>query len=110
KVLHGSLIAYHSNKEQGQPWHHVLHCLNVLRDEIMCDASDVPMYTGYQPDQASGLGQVRMCRDWGQLEAWAREHTACWRYVEGVESELDRYRFCPSGSPYVEVSQTQVTE
>jgi hypothetical protein len=51
-----------------------------------------------------------MCRDWTQLEKWADENSACWRHIgasfgEDVR-ELDRYRFCPEGSPYKEMSET----
>jgi hypothetical protein len=77
----------------------------------MCDADDVPRYTGFQPAQKTGYGQIRMCRDWDQLNAWAEEHTSCWRHVGDMSEpgfrELDRYRFCPSGSPYEHASKTK---
>ena len=77
----------------------------------MCDADDTPRYTGFQPNQKSGLGQVRMCRDWTQLEAFADNHHACWRHVGEIHEdgfrELDRYRFCPEGSPYAELARTK---
>ena len=73
----------------------------------MCHADDTPRYSGMgQPTGFSGLGQVRMCRDWTQLRRWGREHSACWRYNDGDDAEdqdtLERYRFCPEGSPYRE--------
>lgn len=77
----------------------------------MCDADDTPRYTGFQPNQKSGLGQVRMCRDFSRLEEWADENTACWRHIGDIYEdgfrELDRYRFCPEGSQYKEASETQ---
>ena len=80
----------------------------------MCNADDTPRYSGYQPPQSSGLGQVRMCKDWSALEKWATgiERAGCWRHIpgeEGVEgfSNLDRYRFCPKGSPYEEAAKTE---
>ena len=104
-------MAFRQNTEQPVPWWHTLHCLNVLREEVICDASDIPRYTGYQPDQKSGMGQVRMCRDWKQLEAWSREHTACWKHIGNIYSdpnfnELDRYKFCPPESNYPATSKT----
>ncbi|GKZ33278.1 hypothetical protein AbraIFM66950_003118 [Aspergillus brasiliensis] len=110
KTLRTALVEFREAQPQSSPWGHVQHCLLVLRDEVMCDADDTPRYTGFQPDQKSGLGQVRMCRDWKQLEQWALEQTACWRHIGEISEEgfreLDRYRFCPEGSPYKEVSET----
>lgn len=110
KTLRTSLVEFRSDSPQSVPWLHLGHCLNVLRDEIMCNADETPRYTGFQPNQKSGLGQVRMCRDWKQLESWAQEHTACWRYVGDISEpgfrELDRYRFCPEGSPYEHMAKT----
>ncbi|KAL8715404.1 MAG: hypothetical protein Q9220_000737 [cf. Caloplaca sp. 1 TL-2023] len=110
KSLRLAMIQFHTNTEQTVPWGHVLHCFDVLREEIICNADDTPRYTGFQPDQASGLGQVRMCKDWTQLDAWSKAHTACWRYVGNSSApgfrELDRYRFCPEGSPWQETAET----
>lgn len=110
KTIRTSVVEFHNDVPQSSPYLHVVHCLNVLRDEVMCNADDTPRYTGFQENQKSGLGQVRMCRDWKQLEAWADEHTACWRHVGEIREdgfrELDRYRFCPPGSPYEEISKT----
>ncbi|KAL8950965.1 MAG: hypothetical protein Q9222_003026 [Ikaeria aurantiellina] len=109
-AYHNLHCMFHANTEQSVPWGHVLHCFDVLREEIMCNADDTPRYTGFQPDQASGLGQARMCKDWTQLDAWSRAHTACWRYVGNSSApgfrELDRYRFCPQGSPWKEMAET----
>ena len=44
--------------------------------------------------------QTRMCRSWDKLEAWARDHTACYRDVgRGVEGfpQIEKYKFCPEG-------------
>ena len=105
-------MEFHSgSSHQTSEWAHVVHCVNVLRDEVMCEASDIPRYTGYQPERKSGLNQLRMCRDWKQLEAWAHEHTACWKNVGHISdpgfNELDRYRYCPPGSPYEEMAKTK---
>lgn len=79
----------------------------------MCDADDTPRYSGFQPSSSTGLGQVRMCRDWNALEKWAmdEERSGCWRDIPGEDGvdgfrELERYRFCPEGSPYEEMSKT----
>ena len=58
----------------------------------------------------TGGGQDRQCKDWSQLEDWAKEHTACWRYINDTDvnvNQLERFKFCPEGSPYAErVRQT----
>ena len=44
--------------------------------------------------------QTRMCRSWEKLEAWARDHTACYRDIgRGVEGfpQIEKYKFCPEG-------------
>ncbi|KAJ5792556.1 uncharacterized protein N7503_008534 [Penicillium pulvis] len=110
KTMRTALVEFRDGRPQSSPFGHLEHCLLVLRDEAMCNADDTPRYTGFQPNQKSGLGQVRMCRDFEQLEQWARDHTACWRHVGEIREEgfreLDRYRFCPDGSPYKEMSET----
>jgi len=109
QTLRTAVVEFNNSTPQSSPLGHVIHCLNVLRDEIICDADDTPRYTGFQPNQKSGLGQVRMCRDWTQLEAWADDHTACWRHIGDISDpgfrELDRYRFCPEGSPYAQMAK-----
>ena len=71
----------------------------------MCDADDTPRYTGRVNQQASaehptsGVGQTRMCRDWGQLENWAVGHSACYKAINFTDefSPIERYKFCPNG-------------
>lgn len=113
KQLRSSLEEFRSSSPQSSPWEHVQHCLLVLRDEIMCNADDTPRYSGYQPSQSTGLGQMRMCRDWSALDEWARdkERSGCWRHIPGEVgvngfSILERYRFCPEGSRYEEMART----
>jgi len=109
-MLRKALYELKGGYELSSPWAHTQHCLMVLREEVMCNADDTPRYTGFQPGTKSGIGQVRMCKDWGRLEEWAQEKTACWKHVgsdtEPGFRELDRYRFCPDDSPYRQKSQT----
>lgn len=109
-LLRTTLLEYRSNQEPTWSWPHVNHCLLVLREQVICDANDIPRYTGYQPKGKSGLGQEHMCRDWNQLESWAVENSACWRRLDDIDpngSQLAAYRFCPPGSPYAEISKTK---
>lgn len=75
----------------------------------MCAADDLLDYTKDHGDQFfTGDGQIRKCRDWSKLEAWAKERSSCYKTVNitragedhGVEHQLDRYTYCPPGSPY----------
>lgn len=38
------------------------------------------------------------------MEAWAKENSACWKPIGNTKDHgfrvLERYRFCPPGSPY----------
>jgi hypothetical protein len=84
-----------------------MHCLNVLRESIMCNADDMPLYTGrlhleaHESHPRAGIGSVKMCRDWNKLQAWARERSACWKPYKTDDPtfpEEERYKFCPDGS------------
>lgn len=114
KTIRTALLEFRSNSDQSSLWGDIQHCLLVLRDKVICNADDVPRYTGFQENQSSGLGQYRMCRDFSKLEDWALQHTACWRHIGEMSDqgfrELDRYRFCPEGSPYMKLSEEKWLE
>ncbi|OTA55903.1 hypothetical protein K449DRAFT_452416 [Hypoxylon sp. EC38] len=90
-------------------WHypHLMHCLNVLRESVMCNANDTPLYIGklhknvYEKSPRAGTGTMKMCRDWNKLLAWSRARSACYRPVHWTEErfrEIDRYKSCPNGA------------
>jgi hypothetical protein len=95
--------------EAARTWHypHLMHCLNVLRESVMCNADDTPLYIGrlhknvHEKSPRAGTGTVKMCRDWNKLLAWSRARSACYKPVHWTEkhfSELDRYKTCPDGA------------
>ncbi|GAM91514.1 hypothetical protein ANO11243_095660 [Dothideomycetidae sp. 11243] len=93
--------------KQRAGYSHVMHCLNALRDAIMCSADDTPLDFGHsQADGNSsrlilGLSSVRYCRDWSMLLAWADSHSACYKPAEGGSErheEAENYKFCPGGA------------
>ena len=92
----------HDKVPQSIHFSHVGHCLDALRQDIMCNADDTPRFTGPPNKLASGLGQIRMCKDWGKLERWAKENSACYRYNPGAYNkeyvEMSQFRFCPDES------------
>ena len=93
------------NPEKGA-YHHVQHCLESLRQDVICDADDTPRFAGFEKG-VSGDEQFRQCRDWSQLESWSKEHTACYRFDHGAKhsDKLWHYSFCPPESPYFAASQ-----
>lgn len=104
KTIRNGVLEFDRGIERSEPTAHLLHCLDALRQDVLCYADDTPRYTGLQPEGRSGTGQIRQCRDWKQLEAWAQAHTACWRYIRPHDPEFDsleRHKFCPDGSPYI---------
>ncbi|TVY78186.1 Phenylalanine aminomutase (L-beta-phenylalanine forming), partial [Lachnellula suecica] len=93
---------------------HIMHCINAIQEEIMCNAEDTPRYTAkinaekeVAGEAASGNGQYRMCTNWNQLVKWANEHSACYSYVNRTDPDFplrEWYRFCPDGSkPWIRV-------
>ncbi|MCJ1314644.1 hypothetical protein MMC25_008326 [Agyrium rufum] len=82
---------------------HVHHCLDALRQDVMCMADDTPMPTILEPDSI-GNGQARMCKSWDKLIEWtqAPDRNACYRrltdYVP-IRHKLERFAFCPKDSP-----------
>ena len=58
---------------QGDPGHHTRHCLNLLRQAVLC-ASDTtidPLTTATGTD---GLGVVHVCRDWQKVFDFVEEN------------------------------------
>ena len=92
----------HDEVPQSVHFTHVNHCLDAIRQDIICNADDTPRYTGFvNGPPSSGLGQIHMCRDWERLEQWAQEHSACYRYApvetpEGIP--LESFKHCRDGS------------
>ena len=97
------MAEYRNGEAQSRKWHHISHCFDALRRQVLCDADDTPRAVQQEMDGVSGVGQNRQCRNWAELETWAREHTACYkrpdRPVEGMRN-IEKYKFCPKGSGY----------
>ena len=92
----------HDQVPQSTHFSHVGHCLDAIRQDIVCNADDTPRFTGLSNKLTSGLGQTRLCKDWGKLEEWAKEHSACYRYDAGADYtngiELELFKHCPDDS------------
>jgi hypothetical protein len=86
---------------------HFHHCLDALRQDIMCTADDTPMPTKLEKD-VIGNNQVLMCRNWDKLIEWTQEpeRQSCYRRLTDygrVAHKLERFAFCPKDSKYFSV-------
>ncbi|KAL8808483.1 MAG: hypothetical protein Q9182_000034 [Xanthomendoza sp. 2 TL-2023] len=104
KVRRWVTIAYHNGTQlDGYP--HLVHCMDHLLQNILCEADDTPMYTTQTVAKDAGLHQTRMCRSWDQLNKWAEQQTSCYVFInetQGVSTTFNRYKWCPKGSLYAE--------
>ena len=102
-MLRSALTEMHDKKPQSLHFTHINHCLDALRQEIMCNADDTPRYSGLDQEMGTGRGQYRMCKDWRKLEGWAKGHSACYEHKPWGETleggiPLERFKHCPDGS------------
>jgi len=51
---------------QGEAGHHIRHCLNLLRQVVLC-ASDTTLDPLSTASGTDGLGVVHVCRDWQKV-------------------------------------------
>ncbi|KAF2454429.1 hypothetical protein BDY21DRAFT_103594 [Lineolata rhizophorae] len=105
KSIHDALTKLKAKRRPIYTWDHIMHCMDSIRKNIMCEASDLPLYSTPGEDPELGIGEVKQCRSWEALTAWSHEHTACYRLINETDAHMDRlerYKFCPEGSPYIE--------
>ncbi|KAI1195974.1 hypothetical protein F5X97DRAFT_345090 [Nemania serpens] len=104
KRIYLSITEYRRGDPQTVSWHHINHCLDALRRQIICDADDTPRVTDRRLEVVSGLLQHRQCRRWADLEDFAKRHTACYKHPENPETDplpnIERFKHCPPGSGY----------
>ncbi|GAM83821.1 hypothetical protein ANO11243_018110 [Dothideomycetidae sp. 11243] len=88
---------------------HIVHCLSMVREGIMCAADDTPFYMGKFNANANvthpivGDGFATTCRSWDAMMNWARANSACFinRFrpeVKNMTNERERYTDCPDGA------------
>ena len=104
KIRRWVTIAYH-NGTQLDGYAHLVHCMDHILQNILCDADDTPMYTTQTKKKDAGLHQTRMCRSWDELNRWAETQTSCYGFInetQDVDNNFNRYTWCPKDSPYAE--------
>ncbi|CCF40735.1 hypothetical protein CH063_11222 [Colletotrichum higginsianum] len=84
-------FTFHYNRVNETKWTagHVAHCINTVRDAIMCMADSQPLSfaNGYKVGHATD-DQAMMCRDWKALHAWSDMIVPIIPYPELTEAEL----------------------
>lgn len=104
KVVRRAFRDNEQNLQQGITSGHIYHCLDSIRQDLMCKADDTPMPLTHI-DHSLGDGQITKCRNWDQLIAWtqAPERNACHRLISDyreIHHKLERYQYCPKDSEY----------
>jgi len=107
KYMRRAFMDLQAGNEAVVPAAHVYHCLDSLRQDVMCKADDTPMPSPRIHD-AVGDHQVLQCRDLSKVVEWAMapERSACYRAgndFRPVVNNLDRHAYCPVDSPYYPV-------
>lgn len=67
--------------EQQHAGSHVRHCIDYLRQSLLCHADANLERPSREAGGVTGFGFERQCRDIKQLKAWAEE----WRAVESFQ-------------------------
>jgi hypothetical protein len=112
KIVYISISEYRHGEHQSRDWHHISHCMDALRRQILCDADDTPRATERRAEVVSGLLQHRKCRSWEDLERFAKQHTACYKRPERPDGKprLERFKHCPPDSGYIVLDDYVPTE
>ncbi|CAG8950860.1 hypothetical protein HYFRA_00003077 [Hymenoscyphus fraxineus] len=103
KNIYQAFMEYQEGRSQSFEGGHIIHCLDQLRLDILCNADDTPRTTTPDMTPVTAKGQFRSCRNWDALVKWVDSYPSCYRYgnakVEDMKpSQLSRMRFCPEGS------------
>ncbi|ORY02845.1 hypothetical protein BCR34DRAFT_545514 [Clohesyomyces aquaticus] len=103
KIIRHAFKVYESGVQYKQR-EHLYHCINALRQDIMCKPDDSIM-SSRAATHVIGDGQVFQCRNWDKLVDWAQDpvRNACFRVFDDdrhVAHQLEVYSFCPKDSPY----------
>lgn len=108
KRLRRSLSEYHRSAPQTVTRGHIKHCLDTLRQTIMCSADDAPMPTFPRNSRSTGDGQAMECRSWDKLVEWSKspEMETCFDSLDEYRKpkhNLERFAYCPKDSKYFPV-------
>ena len=71
-VIRSSLYHLREGTDTVKPWRHITHCLDSIRQSLMCNMDSTLMYT--EDGVTYGDGQVHQCKDWDALMNWSAEN------------------------------------
>ncbi|KAL3426736.1 hypothetical protein PVAG01_00245 [Phlyctema vagabunda] len=108
KIVRKTLLETARGAWPTYPITHARHCVDTLRQYIMCHADNTPLYTF--GDHRSGDGQLHQCRDWSALRDAATEKTACFRDGRLGDTLADHFGHCDDGKDGLEDSASQPLE
>lgn len=98
KASNGHQLALHEQT-------HALHCLDALREEVMCNADDTPVPAYRNHSDLIGAGQARMCRKWEDVRDWATKYTTCYASSTQIEPGQGRFDRCDDGDDGLVIAQ-----
>lgn len=102
KLIRKAFLTSHNGESIDYSVDRIFHCLDSLRQDVMCYADDTPIPA--VTVQRVGRGQFRQCRSWDKLRAWATtpDLDACHRFDDYGEAtnKMELFAFCPHNSPY----------
>ncbi|MCJ1379941.1 hypothetical protein MMC17_003044 [Xylographa soralifera] len=71
-VIRSSLYHLRDGTDTVKPWSHITHCLDSIRQSLMCSMDSTLMYT--DDGVSYGDGQVHQCKDWDALMNWSTDN------------------------------------
>ncbi|KAJ5721761.1 uncharacterized protein N7483_009695 [Penicillium malachiteum] len=110
KVMRRTYHQLWAGEEASIPSDHIEHCLDSLRQDLMCKADDTPM-PSLKLYNGGGEGQAMQCKDFDKLVAWtqAPERNACYKRLtdyQVIVHSVERYAFCPQDSEHYDAMES----
>ncbi|KAE8391710.1 hypothetical protein BDV23DRAFT_171474 [Aspergillus alliaceus] len=104
KAMRKSFHQLWSHQESTESPEHIEHCLDNLRQDVICKADDTPM-PSLELINGAGEGQIMHCKDFDRLVAWTKhpDRNACYKRLTDDNPDLpsiERYAFCPPDSEH----------
>ncbi|KAF6820432.1 hypothetical protein CSOJ01_00688 [Colletotrichum sojae] len=87
---------------------HIAHCINTIRDAVMClaDAQPLSFVNGYGVGQVTD-DQASMCRDWSALRAWGNDPQRGIRIIDNAPPGVS-WENVTEILPYPELSEMEL--
>ncbi|KAJ5239324.1 MFS multidrug transporter [Penicillium chermesinum] len=104
KVMRKTYHELWAGEEGSIPPGHIEHCLDTLRQDLMCKADDTPM-PSLELLNGGGENQNMHCKNFDKLVEWtqAPERNACYKRLTDYKTivhSIERYAFCPRDSEH----------